>query len=82
MKDRENRCSECLILQKEEMESPYLCEGCSEKEYVLSKDDRNDLAYTLGLLNSMILSGEQHSESSEQIYQCSLLILKNIKELK
>ena len=33
MKDREYRCSECLQLQKEEMESPYVCEGCEGKKY-------------------------------------------------
>ena len=32
MKDREYRCSECLILQKEEMEYPYVCEECKLKE--------------------------------------------------
>lgn len=40
MKDREYRCSECLQLQKEEMESPYVCEGCEGKpRYVV--DERN-----------------------------------------
>lgn len=31
MLNREKRCSECLHLQKEEMEYPYVCERCEEK---------------------------------------------------
>ena len=31
MRDREKRCSECLQIQKEEMESPYVCEECEVK---------------------------------------------------
>jgi len=35
MRNAEKICSECLILQKEEMEYPYLCEGCEkETKYV------------------------------------------------
>lgn len=32
MKDREYRCSECLQLQKEKMEYPYVCDGCEGKK--------------------------------------------------
>ena len=38
MINREKRCSECLILQKEEMESPYVCEGC-ENKWKLSSEE-------------------------------------------
>lgn len=39
MKDREYRCSECLELQKEEMESPYLCGSCKEVELRIETDN-------------------------------------------
>lgn len=32
MRDGEKSCSECLQPQKEEMESPYVCEECEGKE--------------------------------------------------
>lgn len=45
MRDREKRCSECLQLQKEEMESPYVCDECLEEHQVdfMMEADRQQL---------------------------------------
>ena len=56
MRDREKRCSECLQLQKEEMESPYVCEECESKgmteteyhEYIRKCNTVNSITYPDG----------------------------------
>lgn len=38
MKDREYRCSQCLVLQDKEMEYPYVCDVCEQIEDI-SKEE-------------------------------------------
>lgn len=48
MINREKRCSECLILQEEEMESPYVCDSCLEIHEVDSMMDADNNIESLG----------------------------------
>ena len=64
MINREHRCSECLVLQKEEMEPPYVCEECERKStgVVLNTPDYITLMQEPKDFDSRYIDKKRHHE--------------------
>lgn len=83
MINREKRCSECLQLQKEEMEYPYVCGECEVKVLHDLYDKYVDMAHrNQTLLEESVASGNWKSaliyDIEKNVYNNVILDIEEI----